>query len=535
MNSVASENASPDRGPPSTANTRFPSAAPPRPCRGVGPSGSRRQRLVRGSNSSNSEICARALPPGAGPTTAPPRPWRRAASAGRGLRQSLLGVVARADQRPRRHGLEPHRVRLALEPGELLRVPVAHDRQVVLGRPQVLADGQDLHAVLAQHAEGLEQLLLRLPEPGHQARFGDDLVAAHLLRVPEYPARAEEARPAPRERVQPRHGLHVVVEDVRPLGDHARERHLLAAEVRGEHLDLAAGRHATDRADHADERARAEVGQVVAVHARDHGVAEPHLLDRLRHAERLERVVVGGLARLDVAEAAAARAGVAEDHERGGAALPALADVRARRLLADRVKPLALDHPAQLAVHGAAGRRPLEPLRLPLTERAHLAHELEHPRAARVGARARAHAATGSRPSTRRGETIRCLIPNASANRHASRLRKHGSEGCRPVSLDTEVMRAWSIPQGTIQSNGWRSLSTFTARPCVETRADSRTPMEPIFESPTHTPVNGVSRGSAAMPSSARAATIARSIVWTKSATRSTAMIGYATSWPVPW
>src|SRR3712207_8761684 len=52
-------------------------------------------------------------------------------------RQGLLGVVARAHQRPSRHRVEPHRVGLALEVGELLRVPVADDRQVVPRRPQV--------------------------------------------------------------------------------------------------------------------------------------------------------------------------------------------------------------------------------------------------------------------------------------------------------------------------------------------------------------------------------------------------------------
>src|SRR3712207_8108227 len=44
----------------------------------------------------------------------------------------------------------------------------------------------------------------------------------------------------------------VVVEDVGALGDHLRQRHHLAAEVRGEHLDLAAGGLAADLADHAD-------------------------------------------------------------------------------------------------------------------------------------------------------------------------------------------------------------------------------------------------------------------------------------------
>src|SRR3954470_5639258 len=80
----------------------------------------------------------------------------------RSLRERLLSVVARPHQRAGRHGLESHRVRLALELGELVRVPVAHYRQVVSGGPQVLPHGEHLDAVLAQHAEGLEQLLLGL-------------------------------------------------------------------------------------------------------------------------------------------------------------------------------------------------------------------------------------------------------------------------------------------------------------------------------------------------------------------------------------
>src|SRR3954454_11335 len=87
---------------------------------------------------------------------------------GRSLRQGLLGVIARPHERSRRHGLESHRVRLALELAELVRVPVPHDRQVVARGTEVLADGQHLHTVLAQHAEGLEELLLGLAEAGHE-------------------------------------------------------------------------------------------------------------------------------------------------------------------------------------------------------------------------------------------------------------------------------------------------------------------------------------------------------------------------------
>ena len=214
-------------------------------------------------------------------------------------------------------------------------------------------------------------------------------LAAHLLRVLQHAAGAQELRAAPRDRVEPRHDLDVVVEDVGPLGDHLRERHLLAAEVGRQHLDLALRRLHADRADHADEGGGAVVGQVVAVDARDDRVAQAHLRDRARDARGLERVVPRRLAGLHVAEAAAARAGVAEDHERRGAALPALADVRAGGLLADGVQVLLLDHRRQVAVLRAARGGDLEPRRLALAERPDLgAEHLQHVHPARVRARA---------------------------------------------------------------------------------------------------------------------------------------------------
>src|SRR5256885_1506408 len=83
----------------------------------------------------------------------------------------------------------------------------------------------------------------------------------------------------------------VVVEDVGALGDDLGQRHLVALEVGREHLDLAAGRLAADLADDADERARALVGQVVAVDAGDDRVAQAHARHAACHARGLERVV----------------------------------------------------------------------------------------------------------------------------------------------------------------------------------------------------------------------------------------------------
>src|SRR2546430_8986660 len=128
-------------------------------------------------------------------------------------------------------------------------------------------------------------------------------------------------------------------------------------------------------------------------------MAQAHLLHPTGNGQRLERIVESRLARLHVAEAAAARAGVAEDHEGGGAAVPALADVRAGRLLADGVELVAVDQALELHEARAARRADLEPRRLALAVRADLAH-LEDACAARIGARARAHAGTASRSAT---------------------------------------------------------------------------------------------------------------------------------------
>ena len=73
---------------------------------------------------------------------------------------------------------------------------------------------------------------------------------------------------------------------------------------------------------------------------------EAELGKRLGQVLGFVRIDALGQPRLDVAEAAGARAGVAKDHHRGVTLGPALADVRAGRLLAHRVQPLG---PHQLA------------------------------------------------------------------------------------------------------------------------------------------------------------------------------------------
>ena len=111
--------------------------------------------------------------------------------------------------------------------------------------------------------------------------------------------------------------------------------------------------------------AGAPVGEVVAIDGGDDDVLELHLRGRVREPERLERVGRAvGLARVDVAVAARAGARVAEDLEGRRAAPPALGDVRAARLLADRVQALAVEQRADVEVARVRARRAdLHPLR----------------------------------------------------------------------------------------------------------------------------------------------------------------------------
>src|SRR6201994_315088 len=319
----------------------------------------------------------------------------------------LIGVVGGAHERPGGDVVEAELVGSRLERGELVGMPVAHDRQVALGGAQVLTDGEHADALLAQRGERLDELVVCLAETDHQTGLGHDLALTHLAGHPQDATRALELRAAARDRVQPRDDLDVVVEHVWALGDDLRERHLLALEVGREHLDLALGRLAPYLTDHADERGGALVGEIVAVDGGDHGVAQSHSRDRARDARGLERIVPRRLAGLDVAEAAAARARVAEDHERRGAALPALADVRARGLLADGVQVLRADQLGQLAVALPAGRGHLEPRRLALAQRAHVGAEHgQHVHAAGIRTRSSgAHAGTAwsSRAAPLRG------------------------------------------------------------------------------------------------------------------------------------
>ena len=103
-----------------------------------------------------------------------------------------------------------------------------------------------------------------------------------LLHLRQQPQRGEVARAGPDRRIEPRHGLEIVVEDVGPRRDHGLDGAVLAQEVGRQHLDRRVGRLLVQRRDHRGEVPCPAVRQVVAVDRGDDDMAEARACRRLR-------------------------------------------------------------------------------------------------------------------------------------------------------------------------------------------------------------------------------------------------------------
>src|SRR5260221_364659 len=109
---------------------------------------------------------------------------------------------------------EAHLHGRALQVRELFGAVVAHDLGMLLRRPQVLADREHVDVMHAHVSEDVEQLVLGLAQADHQARLGDHR-RRELLHMSQERERVRVHGLGADARIQPRHGLGVVVEDVR--------------------------------------------------------------------------------------------------------------------------------------------------------------------------------------------------------------------------------------------------------------------------------------------------------------------------------
>ena len=157
-----------------------------------------------------------------------------------------------------------------------------------------------------------------------------------------------------------------MVQHVRTSGEDCRQRVGIAFAVGDQKFDGRAGIHFPNRVDCRREHGGATVRKIVARDACDDGVREPENSDRFGNSAGLVGIDGERLACIDEAEAACARASIAEDHERRGPLRPAFVDVRTAGLFADRVQLRVAHQPLELeklVVEASAYAHPVRSVR----------------------------------------------------------------------------------------------------------------------------------------------------------------------------
>ncbi len=220
---------------------------------------------------------------------------------------------------------------------------------------------QDVRSLRGDFFHCLEHFLARLAEPQHHSRLRRH-IRRHFARPPQQFERALVHCAFAHLAVEPRHRLHIVVQHVGPCRHHRAQRRPVTAKIRYQHFHFAIGNALANLGDRARENRRASVMLVVAIHGRDHRVAQSHPLDRLGHAPGLVffRRPEWFAAR-HRAKSARTRADISQNHESCRAMFPALAHVRASRALAHRVQFERAHDPVELPEIFPAGKSHLQP------------------------------------------------------------------------------------------------------------------------------------------------------------------------------
>src|SRR4051812_31276595 len=97
----------------------------------------------------------------------------------------VSGVIRAADKGSRGYVLKPFFPRNLSVEIELSGRDVFHNRQMIGGRTQILAQGQNLTAHLAQIVHGLKQFRLSFTQSKHNPTFGDG-VRREFFGSPDY-------------------------------------------------------------------------------------------------------------------------------------------------------------------------------------------------------------------------------------------------------------------------------------------------------------------------------------------------------------
>ena len=192
----------------------------------------------------------------------------------------------------------------------------------------------------AQVAQGVENFLVGFAQPDHQPGLGRHMGKPRLEILQQF-QRMRVVRTRARLFVQPRHGFEIVVHHVGRARRQDVEGDVEAtAEVRHQDFDARLRRQFTHCLDAVLEMPGAAVAQVIAVDAGDDHVFEFQRGNGFGEMARFIGIRRFRPAVTDIAERAAPRAQVAEDHECRRAFAETFADVRAGRFFANGMQLL---------------------------------------------------------------------------------------------------------------------------------------------------------------------------------------------------
>jgi len=135
---------------------------------------------------------------------------------------------------------------------------------MLAGRLQILADRHEVDVGRAQIVHQLQHFMPFFAKPDHDARFGEH-PRVQFLHALKQAYRMKIARAGTNGQIFRGHRLQIVIEDVRPGGDHHLQRPVLAQEIGRQHFDCGLRRRGADGADRLRKMFGAAVAEVVAI------------------------------------------------------------------------------------------------------------------------------------------------------------------------------------------------------------------------------------------------------------------------------
>ena len=252
-------------------------------------------------------------------------------------------MIRASDKRSGKDGLEPHLFSDFRPAVEDSRFYVPGDGEMLFAGREVLPDGNDIDLRLFEVFHQVDNLVVRFAQTNHQPAFNEPLSNEIVSFNPVRRGRKDvQTLLVIRLRtdvwIKPGDRLNVVIEDLAARLQNDVQRREVSFEVWRENLDRRVGQEPFDFSNRLSEMVRASVGQVVSRNAGNDNVLQSQPRRRLsdalgfvrfrRHRQTRER--------LDGAEAAVARAVVAQNHKRRRSFLETFRAIGAMRPVANR-------------------------------------------------------------------------------------------------------------------------------------------------------------------------------------------------------